>query len=131
VNLDQVLELARGFSSNVSTFTTNETMDVEEQIRLFNSFDIIITPHNSSMVMSTFNSNHRHAAIEVVHKVYNDHCEIMAVGIGKYIISTGHLLPEATGEDRLTQINSDICVNLDTLSDNLVECIDYVSTGCT
>jgi len=122
-NLKEVINLAGEFTSNVSTFTTNEKMDLKEQIELFNSFDIIITPHSSSMVMTTFNSNKRHVAIEIVFKKYNDHCQSMSVGIDKYIISPGHLFSGRGGYD----INMDIHVNLVTLKNLLTVSIDYLS----
>jgi capsular polysaccharide biosynthesis protein len=67
-NLDEVVRLAQKFTSvTVDVVTVNASTTVTEQIRLFNGFDILITPHGSHLANGIFTMHPgRKALIEVV-----------------------------------------------------------------
>ena len=45
VNLEDVVTIAKKFSSNVFLMTTDNSMSLKRQVEVFNSFDVLITPH--------------------------------------------------------------------------------------
>ena len=99
MNLDEVIALAQTFTSiPVEVVTVNKTSTIEEQIRLFNSFDVLITPHGSHLANGIFTMKpNNKAVVEVVsyafdrvfYSNYNSR-----LGFGGYYMSTGHLTPE-------------------------------------
>ena len=81
----------------VKVVTINATSTVEEQIRTFNEFDVLITPHGSHLANGIFTMKpSSKGIIEVVsfafdrvfYSNFNSH-----LGFGNYMLSTGHLTP--------------------------------------
>ena len=99
VNLDEVIRLAQTYTTvPIEVVTVNETSTMIEQIRLFNSFDILITSHGSHLANGVFTMNpSTKAVIEVVsfafdrvfYGNYNGY-----LGFAEYLLSTGHLTGE-------------------------------------
>ena len=98
LNLQSVIDMAQEYTSvPVEVITANETTTLAEQIRSFNSFDILITSHGSHLTNGLFLTNaHSKAVIEVVASKfdavffsnYN-----YAIGLADYMFSTGHMTP--------------------------------------
>ena len=81
----------------VDILTINASSTVEEQIRTFNEFDILITPHGSHLANGIFTMKpNSKAIIEVVpfafdrvfYSNFNSH-----LGFANYMLSTGHMTP--------------------------------------
>lgn len=54
LNLDEVVKLAQAYTSvPVEVITVNETTPVNEQIRIFNTFDVLITSHGRFLLSHT------------------------------------------------------------------------------
>ena len=97
-NLDEVIRAVQQFTNlPVNVVTVNGTTSVKEQIKLFNSFDILITPHGSHLANGIFTMNPISKGImevasfafdRVFYSNYMNH-----IGYGQYLISTGHLTP--------------------------------------
>jgi len=98
VNIDEVVATLQQFTSvPVEIFTVNATTSIAEQIRLFNLFDILITPHGSHLANGIFTMRPGSKAIvevapfafdRVFYSNFNLHLEL-----GVYMMSTGHLTP--------------------------------------
>jgi len=98
INLQEVIDLAQLYTTvPVEVVTVNKTSSIKEQIRLFNSFDVLISPHGSHLANGIFTMKpNQKAIIEVVsfafdrvfYSNYNAH-----LGLGGYYMSTGHLTP--------------------------------------
>jgi len=71
VNMDDVIKTAKQFSSEVFTFTTNESTPIESQAKLYNSFDILVTPHGSHNINALWINHYPTASIEIVYKNWN------------------------------------------------------------
>ena len=105
INLRDVVDLVQTYTSiPVEVVTANESTSMAEQIRMFNSFDILITSHGSHLTNGLFTIHpHNKAVIEVVaskfdavfYSNYN-----YALGFADYIFSTGHLTPEPSSDPR-------------------------------
>lgn len=99
VNLPEVIQLLQEFSDRpVVVITANATTSIAEQIRLFNQFDVLVTPHGSHLANGIFTMRPGgKAVVEVVpyafdkvfYSNYNSHLEF-----GHYMFSTGHLTPQ-------------------------------------
>jgi hypothetical protein len=99
LNLPDVINLAQSFTTiPVQVLTVNSSTTVEDQIRAFNSFDLLITPHGSHLANGIFTASpSSKGIIEVVpfafdrvfYSNFNAH-----LGFGHYILSTGHLTPK-------------------------------------
>ena len=58
MNLQDVVALAQKYTTiPVEVVTANETTTVAEQIKLFNSFDVLITAHGSHLANGIFTMN--------------------------------------------------------------------------
>ena len=96
LNMDEVVTIAQDFTSvPVEIVTVNDTTSVLDQIRLFNSFDVLITSHGSHLANGIFTVRpERKAIVEVVSfaydKVFYGNYN-MHLGFADYIMSTGHL----------------------------------------
>ena len=98
LNLAAVVSMIQEFTTvPVEIITANETTTLAEQIKSFNSFDVLITSHGSHLTNGMFLTNpHAKAIIEVVASKfdavffsnYN-----YAIGLADYIFSTGHATP--------------------------------------
>lgn len=100
VNLDEVVSLAQEYTIlPVKVVTVNESTTVQDQIRLFNNFDILITSHGSHLANGLFTMNpETKGVVEVVSSVFDsvfygnyNHW----LGFSDYIMSSGHLTPGA------------------------------------
>ena len=98
LNMDELVELVQRFTNvPVEIITVNSSTSVKEQIVLFNSFDVLITPHGSHLANGIFTMNPGHKAVieiasfafdRVFYSNYLSH-----LGFGQYLLSTGHLTP--------------------------------------
>lgn len=98
LNLDAVVKLVQEYTTlPVVLFTVNATTSIAEQIRMFNQFDVMVTPHGSHLANGIFTVKPgSKAVVEIVpyafdrvfYSNYNLHLEF-----GSYYMSTGHLTP--------------------------------------
>jgi len=72
VNLKEVLEILQSFTTvPVEVITTTEKMPIEVQIKIFNSFDILVTTHGSHLANGLFTVHpYTKAVVEIVPFVY-------------------------------------------------------------
>jgi len=84
----------------VEVVTTTEKQSIQEQIRTFNNFDILLTVHGSHLTNGIFTMKpHTKAVVEIApflfdniyFKNYNNE-----LGFAEYIVSTGHLTPRTS-----------------------------------
>ena len=55
VNLDEVVQLAQEYTTRpIEVLTTNATTSVQEQIEMFNDYDVLITAHGSHLANGLF-----------------------------------------------------------------------------
>lgn len=95
VNLDEVKALCQSYTTvPVEIVTVNTSSSVEDQIRLFNSFDILVTSHGSHLGNGLFTMHpETKAIVEIVSFVFdhvfygNYNCFL---GFADYIMSSGH-----------------------------------------
>lgn len=107
ININEVVRLAQDYTTErVEIVSVNASTSIAEQIRFFNEFDLLITPHGSHLANGIFTVRPQNkAVIEIVpyafDKVFYSNY-IPALGFAHYIISTGHLTPSQrnTGGDR-------------------------------
>ena len=83
--------------------TVNASTSVTEQIRLFNNFDVLITPHGSHLANGIFSMHPgAKALIEIVpfafDRVFYSNF-VPNLGFAHYIMSTGHLTPQQEMSD--------------------------------
>ena len=104
-NLDDVVKLAQTYTTvPVEVITINETSPIQEQIKLFNSFDVLITSHGSHLANGLFTTHPQtKAVVEIVAFVFDsvfygnfNHW----LGFSDYIVSSGHLTPGAPSNGR-------------------------------
>ena len=99
INLEEVKLLAQEYTNvPVEVITVNADTTMIDQIRMFNSFDVMLTPHGSHLTNGIFTVRPSEKAIveidsfafdQVFYANFNAH-----LGYGAYIISTGHLTPK-------------------------------------
>ena len=99
INIYEVKALAQEFTTiPVQVITVNADTTTEDQIRVFNSFDVMLTPHGSHLTNGVFTVHPNDKAVveiesfafdRVFYANYNAH-----LGYGAYILSTGHLTPK-------------------------------------
>lgn len=101
VNLDEVVAMVQQYTTvPVEVVSTTENNTIQEQIRLFNSFDILITPHGSHLANGIFSMHpYTKAVVEVApymidSNYFNNYNGDL--GFAEYIMSTGHLTPHAS-----------------------------------
>lgn len=107
INEAEVIKLAQTYTiKNVEVVSVNASTSIADQIRLFNDFDVLITPHGSHLANGLFTVRpHTKAVIEVVpfafDRVFYANY-VPNIGFAHYILSTGHLTPPQrnTGGDR-------------------------------
>ena len=100
INLNEVVSLLQKFTTiPIEIITTTEKMPIQEQIRIFNSFDILVTTHGSHMTNGIFTIHpYTKAIVEIVPFVYDNtffRNYVNDLGFAEYIISSGHLTPKA------------------------------------
>lgn len=104
INIKQVIALAQEYTSEkVEVVTVNSQTSVREQIKLFNSIDVLITCHGSHLTNGIFTAfPGLRAVIEVVPYAFDRVFmgNYMQLGFADYILSTGHTQPEK-GSDGL------------------------------
>ena len=98
LNMDEVIELVQNYTSvPIEIITVNDTTSVVDQIRVFNSFDVLITSHGSQLANGIFTTNPESKAVievdpfafdPVFYNNFNNQ-----LGFAEYMISTGHLTP--------------------------------------
>ena len=92
-NLDEVLALARRYTATeVPVVTVDAATFVDEQARVFQDFDVLISSHGSQLANMIF-SDSAHTAIVEVLPVIRDTCfhtNAQDAGIASYIVSSGH-----------------------------------------
>ena len=92
-NLDKVLVLARRYTTaEVPVITVDVATPVDEQARIFQTFDILISSHGSHLAKMIF-SDSAHTALVDFLPVLRDTCfysNAQDAGITSYIISSGH-----------------------------------------
>ena len=97
LNIVEVIVLAQSYTSvPVEVVTVNDTSSIKDQIRLFNSFDILITSHGSHLANGVFTMNpSRKAVIEVVPFAFDRvfYGNYNYLGFAYYMMSTGHTTP--------------------------------------
>jgi prepilin-type processing-associated H-X9-DG protein len=153
VNLDQVQALAQEFTHNrtVPIVTADASTPPREQMELFNSFDILITPHGSHLINMLFTDGHA-AYIEVAAVPYDyapyDNGQAFAK---EWILSYGHRpyppnnqIPESSWDEclhnrietykcnhmlRAKYIQSDLMVNTTILRQNLEQAVEAVCSS--
>lgn len=98
INFDEVVNLVQSYTSNkVEVITVNESTTIQEQIREFNSFDILITSHGSHLANGIFTMNpESKAVVEIVPFVfdsvfYGNYNRWL--NFSDYVFSSGHLTP--------------------------------------
>jgi hypothetical protein len=98
INLKDVINLAQSYTTYpVEVITVNESTTVQEQIRIFNTFDVLITAHGSHLANGLFTMfPETKAVIEIVPFAFDsvfygnyNHW----LGFAEYLISTGHTTP--------------------------------------
>lgn len=98
VNINDVVALLQKYTSiPVEVVTATEKMSMKEQIKLFNSYDILVTTHGSHLVNGIFTMHpYTKAVVEIVPYVYDNiffRNYAQDLGFAEYIISSGHLTP--------------------------------------
>lgn len=101
LNLEEVKAFVQQYSTvPVEVISTTEKHSIQEQIRLFNSFDILLTVHGSHLSNGIYTMHPSNKAVieiapflfdPVYFKNYNGD-----LGFAEYIVSTGHLAPKAS-----------------------------------
>ena len=153
VNLKEVIETLQKFSINpVEVITITEQTPIEEQIRLFNSFDILVTPHGSHLTNGIFTMHpYEKAIVELVPFMYDslyfknyiqdlgEHIlyyflyfyfliPVYLTGFADFIISTGHLTPPETQSVRLN--DKFVSISNSTPFCAFTETSDFATRGC-
>ena len=98
VNIEEVKTVLQKYTEiPIKVVTTTQYQKIQEQIRIFNDFDILVTTHGSHMTNGVFTVHpYYHAVIELVPFAYDTTFYknyINDLGFAEYIISTGHLTP--------------------------------------
>ena len=126
-----MIETGKTISSNVFRLSTHSDMTMKTQIELFNSFDILITPHSSSNVNNMFTKSST-VVIELLHVKFksalsNRHWEWIG---DKYIQSTGHrmsetnVVPKCNPQKKIWDCN--LSVNTTVLASALMEARSFL-----
>lgn len=100
MNLDEVIKLATMYTTEpVEVITVNSTTTVQQQIKLFNSYDVLITAHGSHLANGLFTMHpHKKAVVEIVSFVFDSVFYgnfNRWLGYSDYLVSSGHLTPGA------------------------------------
>jgi len=98
INFDEVVNLAQSYTSvPIEVVTVNESTPIQDQIREFNAFDLLITSHGSHLANGIFTTNpDTKAIIEIVPFVfdsvfYGNYNRWL--GFADYMMSSGHHTP--------------------------------------
>ena len=102
VNLKEVVDFVQLFTTQpVEIITTTEKNFMSDQIKKFNDFDILITTHGSHLVNGLFTMHpYTKAVVEIVPFAYDSifyRNYVADLGFADYVLSTGHLTPNAAG----------------------------------
>ncbi len=98
LNLPDVVKLAQEYTMvPIEVITANSTTSVQQQIDMFNNYDVLITSHGSHLANGLFTMHpETKAVVEVVPFVFDsvfygnyNHW----LGFGDYIMSSGHTTP--------------------------------------
>lgn len=93
-NLDNVVKLLESYTNvPIVVVTVNASSSVDEQARLFRSFDLLVTPHGSHIANIIFSARDTTAIIEVLPVVRDLAFQHTAndAEFASYVVSTGHL----------------------------------------
>lgn len=109
INIKEVAATLQLFSIYpIEVVTTTEKAPLVDQIRLFNSFDILVTTPGSHLANGVFTMHpHNKAVLEIVPFVYDKLYYmnyINDLGFSEYIMSTGHLTPQSTIPVRINDV---------------------------
>jgi hypothetical protein len=101
LNTQEVVSLLQKYSTfPIEVVTATQDMTLKDQIRLFNSFDILVTTHGSHLANGIFTMHpYTKAVVELVPYVYDNtffRNYIHDLGFAEYIVSSGHLTPSAS-----------------------------------
>lgn len=144
-NIDEVKTLAKEYTSReVPIITVNSTTPPDMQAALFQSFDILITPHGSHLANMIFNKN-QSVFIEVACVYYDECFKRNGRSFAKsWILSYGHKpynntalvqnmnkcgnsdLNTCNRNLRLEFIQSDMVVNTTILRANLIQAVSII-----
>lgn len=115
LNMNDIVRELETISSNVFLFTTNESLPLRRQIELYNSYDVLISPHSSSNVNALFNIQERTVSVEVVERFYNKHWTWIS---DRHIISEHHA---SNCPEKKVTIQCDLVVNVTKLTREIRE----------
>ena len=101
VNMEELKAALQKYTEiPIKTITTTQYQKIQEQILLFNEFDILVTIHGSHMTNGVFTMHpYNRAVIELVPFAYEStfyRNYVYDLGFAEYIISTGHLTPRGS-----------------------------------
>jgi len=101
LNMDDVLSVAQEYSPHVDVFSLSSNSSFFEAFHLFNSFDILITPHGSHLTNGLLIiPPSRPKIIEIVATCVNeDFKKNLGTYFADYEISTGHLIADKATRD--------------------------------
>ena len=105
VNLDQVIELASEYTKYLSIITVNSTTSFRDTLNVFNSFDILITPHGSHLTNGLFIASSAVSIIEVVATCFNLDLLKNLHSLVDYHISEGHQPVDASLKSDVIRCN--------------------------
>lgn len=103
LNIDQVQGFVENFTGEQpDIITLNESTSAEDQMKLFNDFDVLISSHGSQLTNLIF-SSHPLAVMEVIPCVKDLAFTLNAQALGHaYVLSSGHSVPESCkGKEQL------------------------------
>ena len=110
-NKDDVIVVLQKYSSvPVEIITTTEHHSIQEQIRTFNDFDILVTTHGSHMANGVFTMHpYTKAVVEIVPFVYDStffRNYVNDLGFADYLVSTEHLTVKP--QELIAETNSSV-----------------------
>lgn len=100
-NLQEVIDFLQTYTTvPVEVVSTTEKTSTQDQIRLFNSFDILVSVHGSHLSNAIYTMHpHKKAVIEIAPFMYDPvyfKNYVNDLNFAEYIVSTGHLTPRAS-----------------------------------
>ena len=96
VNMDEVVRLVQEYTLlPVEVVTVNDATSIIDQIKVFNSFDILITSHGSQLANGIFTTFPESKAVIEIDTFAFDRVfytnYVNQLGFAEYLLSTGHL----------------------------------------
>ena len=98
LNIKDVVKVVQEYTTYpVEVVTTTEKVSIRDQIKLFNSFDVLVTVHGSHLTNGLFSMHpHTKAVLELGSFVYDPIFHknyVYNLNFAEYVISSGHLTP--------------------------------------